>query len=194
MGIADSLRTWTGCHRRAGTARFTHRFPGSLAGLPCQLMLLRHLESLRAHGEWADAHFLSVLRDATVDVSAVMREVAHIRGAQEIWLARIEHRSPTLPIWPEWSPADLADAGPVVDVRLRAMFAELTAASLAQPLTYANLAGDTFHTPVGEILLHLMMHGHYHRGKANAALRSAGLAPVSVDYITWQREMAAASG
>lgn len=157
-------------------------------------MLLQHLESLRAHGEWADAHFLRVLREATVDVSAVMREVAHVRGAQEIWLARIEHRPPTLPIWPEWSPADLAELGPALDVRLRAMFAELTPESLVQTLTYANLAGATYDTPVGEILLHLCMHGHYHRGKANAAMSRAGLAPVSIDYITWQRQTAAAEG
>jgi uncharacterized damage-inducible protein DinB len=35
------------------------------------------------------------------------------------------------------------------------------------------------------------MHGHYHRGKANAALGSVKGTPVSVDYILWQRIAAA---
>ena len=68
-----------------------------------------------------------------------------------------------------------------------------TAESLAERLTYRNLAGHTFQDPLGEILLHVLMHGHYHRGKANAALREAGLTPAGLDYITWHREMAAAT-
>ena len=36
--------------------------------------------------------------------------------------------------------------------------------------------------------LHLLLHGQYHRGKANAAVCDAGATPVGVDYIAWHRE------
>ena len=156
-------------------------------------MLLQHLESLRAHGEWADAHLLRAVDHATVDVAEVIRELAHVRGAQDTWLARIQRGAPTISVWPEWSATELAHGGRLVDERMRALFATLSAESLAERLTYTNLAGHTFQTPLGEILLHVLMHGHYHRGKANAALRDAGLMPTGLDYITWQREMEAAS-
>ena len=65
-------------------------------------MLLKHLESLRAHGEWADAHLLRAVEHAAPDVAEVIRELAHVRGAQDTWLARIQRRDPTIPVWPEW--------------------------------------------------------------------------------------------
>lgn len=54
------------------------------------------------------------------------------------------------------------------------------------PVSYRNVAGEPFATPLGDILLHVMLHAQYHRGKANAALRVAGRA-AAVDYILWHR-------
>lgn len=146
---------------------------------------LSHLAALRAHGEWADQQLLGIARLAHVPLA--IRELAHVRGAQEIWLSRIERRVPTLAIWPEMSIDQLATAGATVDAAWRGCFATFTEDSLARAISYRSIAGDPFTTPLGEILAHLFMHGHYHRGKANAALSAAGVAPVSVDYILWQR-------
>jgi len=41
---------------------------------------------------------------------------------------------------------------------------------------------------VRDILLHVAMHGQYHRGQINQLLRGAGLEPISVDYIVFVRE------
>lgn len=162
--------------------------------------LLRHLASLRAHGEWADARLLGaadgitangITADATPAATAVLRELAHVRGAQEIWLSRIEGRPATIPVWPDYDAATLAQAGAVIDARLRRLFATLTPDALAQEIAYTNLQGLPFRTELGDILLHLLMHGQYHRGKANAALREAGAATVGVDYIAWHRESGA---
>jgi uncharacterized damage-inducible protein DinB len=153
--------------------------------------IVRFLEHQRAHGEWSDARLLQAVRGVAGDVSAVLRELSHLRGAQEIWLSRIEQRPPTMPVWPEWNATQLADAGVTLDEQLRTMFASLTAERLEEPLQYQNLAGLTFRTPLGHVLQHLLTHGHYHRGKANAALRDAGIPPVSIDYILWQRDAAA---
>ncbi len=151
-------------------------------------MLVRYLQSLRTHGEWADARLLGLVRDADADVTRVLRELAHIRGAQDVWLARIQGGVATIAVWPEWSAADLEREGAPLDARLREAFARLTPESLAEVITYKNVAGTTFSTPLGDILFHVLTHGQYHRGKANAALRDAGAGAIDVDYIIWQRE------
>lgn len=156
-------------------------------------MLLTHLRSLRDHGEWADAHLLSAVAGASVPVPAAIRELAHIRGAQETWLARIEQRGATLPVWPDLTIAELARAGSEVDAAMRARFEGLRDAALNDVVAYANSTGTHFTTPLGEILLHLLLHGQYHRGKVNAALRAAGAQPVGIDYIAWQRAHRAAA-
>ena len=154
-------------------------------------MLIRYLESLRAHGEWADRRLHGAVQSAPTDVSVALRELAHIRGAQDIWIARIEGRRPTLPVWPEWSALELERAAVQLDASMRALISRLTPETLGQTVAYATLAGVPFSTPLADILLHLLTHGQYHRGKANVALRSAGIEPVGVDFILWQREVAA---
>lgn len=147
-----------------------------------------YLQSLHAHGAWADGRLLEAARAAAGAPPEALREMCHVRGAQEVWLARIEGRVPALAVWPDLTLAELAVAGATVDAAWRAFLAELQPASLGQQVEYSNSAGRAFSTPLGEILLHLMTHGQYHRGKANAALRAAGADAPGLDYIMWQRE------
>ena len=125
------------------------------------MLLIRHLDSLRRHGEWADARLLDALRAAAAQVPAALRELAHVRGAQEIWLARIEGRAPTLAVWPETSVEELARAGTAVDLAMGRMSDALTDAALDRAVSYTN-----------------------------TALRAAGAEPASVDYIVWPRTVA----
>lgn len=153
--------------------------------------LITHLRALRAHGAWADARLLAAVRAADHPDPDAVRELSHVRGAQEIWLARIEGRAATLPVWPTLTVDELERAGRSVDAALAELFERLDEASLERGVSYVNTAGQQFSTPVGGILLHLLTHGQYHRGKANVALRDAGAEPVGVDYIVWLREQAA---
>jgi uncharacterized damage-inducible protein DinB len=148
------------------------------------MSFLLHLVGLRQHGEWADRRLIDAVRAAHAPLA--VRELAHIRGAQELWLARIEQRAPILPVWPDTSVEELATIGVAVDTAWRRLFDTLTDDGLSRAVSYKSIAGDPFTTPLGEILLHTMLHGQYHRGKANAALGVAGGSPVSVDYILWQ--------
>lgn len=148
--------------------------------------MIDHLRSLNEHGMWADARMLAAVQAAPDDSAEALRELSHVRGAQEIWLTRLEGTTPTIPVWPAWSAAELADASPSLDARLRAVIDALTADALAQPVHYRNLAGAAHETALGDILLHVMMHGQYHRGRANIALKSAGKDAVGVDYMLWK--------
>lgn len=149
--------------------------------------MLDHLRRLNAHGVWADARLLAAAQAAGGDLTPVLRELAHVRGAQETWLSRIEGRAATLPVWPSLTLSELARVGTAVDAQLTQALSSLTPSRLAAEVRYANAAGQIFHLPAGDIILHLMLHGQYHRARANAALREIGAAAMNVDFIVWQR-------
>jgi uncharacterized damage-inducible protein DinB len=149
--------------------------------------VIAHLNALHQHSEWADRRMLAVLIAAGAPVRGALRELAHVRGSQEVWLSRIERREATLPVWPEMSLDELAAAGQSVDLGWRRLLDGLSNAELARVVSYTNSAGQSFTTPLEEILEHVMLHAQYHRGKANVALRAAGLTPAGVDFIAWAR-------
>ena len=151
--------------------------------------MIEHLQRLARHGEWADARLLNAARAASGDCAPVLRELAHVRAAQEIWLSRIEGRAATLPVWPTLGCDELAAASTAIDGALRTLLASLTADALDREVVYKTSTGVTYRTTLGDILLHALTHGQYHRGKANAALRQIGADAANVDFITWVREM-----
>jgi uncharacterized damage-inducible protein DinB len=150
--------------------------------------MLDYLIKLASHGVWADARLVEAARRATGDIAPVLRELGHIRSAQEIWLSRIVERAPTVAVWPTLSADALAKLGPSVDAGLLDLLGSLTIADLSREIVYTNSTGTTYRTPLDEVLLHLLTHGQYHRGKANALLRASGAEAVNVDVITWLRD------
>ncbi len=58
-----------------------------------------------------------------------------------------------------------------------------TETTLAAPLTYHNTRGDQFTLPLGELILHCLDHGTYHRGQVNSLIKLAGGTPVAVNYF-----------
>lgn len=91
-----------------------------------------------------------------------------------------------LPVWPQLTVEELEEVGDVIDAKARDLHATLRVEDLPRAVRYRNTQGE-YETPLGEILLHVAMHGQYHRGKANALLRAAGLEPAPVDFIFWSR-------
>ncbi len=149
--------------------------------------MTEHLDLLRRHGVWADARMLTALRSATQVPPAALREQAHVRGTQATWLARVKGEQPLLEIWPDLTLDGLEEAGQVLDRMLHDLHSGLGRDDIGRVVSYHNSSGGPFETPLADILLHLALHGQYHRGKANAALRAAGVEPVAVDYIVWSR-------
>lgn len=114
------------------------------------------------------------------------------RRARWTWLARIEGRASRSAIWPALSPPEAADLAARLRADYTRLFDALTEERLAEPVSYTNSAGQAFTTPLGDILLHVVLHAQYHRGKVNVLLRQGGQAPVPADFITFVRGAPAA--
>ena len=150
------------------------------------------IRSLFRHMAWADARVLEGLR-ATPGIDAHAREqFAHILGAESVWLTRMLAQPQRVAVWPELS-LDECAAIAVENQQGFAAVLEEGASGFEREVTYTNSAGKTFTNRVIDILVHVAMHGSYHRGMISIITRRGGGTAVPTDYIAFVRGEAAAT-
>ena len=148
---------------------------------------------LCTHSAWADELLLGALGAADPPPPLAWREYAHVLGAESVWLDRLLRRPQRYAVWPELSPAEASSLAASLRGEYADYVARLTADELEERVPYVNSAGQSFETPVSDMLLQVFLHGQYHRGKINLMLRQRSLPPVPTDYIAWARGVPAAT-
>ncbi len=148
------------------------------------------IRRMLAHNAWADDLLLTALRSS--DDATAWREYAHILGAESVWLARLEARTSPVVVWPILSRPEVESLRVELASGYALYCSQLHSTSLARMLDYTTSAGQSFASRIDDILLHVALHGQYHRGKINVLLRRADLAPAPVDYISFARGAPAA--
>jgi uncharacterized damage-inducible protein DinB len=142
------------------------------------------IRKLWGHCQWADATVFKAVRDCPQD-SEVWREYAHILGVEAVWLARLEQRVSQVPVWPTLAVEDAEQLRAALITGYDVFIGALGEASLSDAVTYRNSKGAEFTTPMGDMLLQVLLHGQYHRGKINLLLRQTIDAAAPVDYISF---------
>ena len=141
------------------------------------------LESLN-YNLWANLESLSSVHSATNVPDRALAVIAHIPGAEQVWLERVRKTgSPTI-VWPHW---DLEETERQIRAAARDWRELLLGVELDSRVTYSNSKGESFANTVEEIARHVFFHGAYHRGQIATLLRSAGSSPVLTDYIHYIR-------
>lgn len=120
------------------------------------------------------------------DASIMMRILDHIHAVDRIFqhhLQGLPHtfRAPRSQSVPELQ--TLADSAKEVDDWYASYVGGLTRQDFEQPVDFVFTSGKPARMRRGEIILHVCMHGTYHRGNAGALLQLRGLTP-SRDAIT----------
>jgi uncharacterized damage-inducible protein DinB len=151
-----------------------------------------HLRSLLDHMAWADERVLESLRQPRVRARA-LELYAHVLGAEHRWLARLEGRVPTVEVWPRLTIAECERLGLENRVAFRNYVDRLTSDDLRRSVRYRNSAGQEFDGAIEDILVHVAMHGSYHRGQVTLLVRDAGAKPQPTDYIAFVRGVPAAT-
>jgi uncharacterized damage-inducible protein DinB len=149
--------------------------------------MLDHLGQLLAHLRWADDRALDSLRAMPSPDAEALTLLAHVLGAEEVWLARLENREPSVAVWPDLDLDGCHALARAVHDQLDRYLAELEPQHLDRLVSYRNSAGVAFESHVADILLHIAMHGAYHRGQVALAVRRAGARPLFTDYIAFVR-------
>jgi uncharacterized damage-inducible protein DinB len=151
------------------------------------------LSRLYEHLGWADARVLEALRAAPDPARRRPLELfAHILGSEHVWLARMMATQPRLAVWPSLT---LGDAERIAEENrevFRALLAGLGPDGLHRVVSYVNSAGASFENTMQDILIHVAMHGHYHRGQVALLLRDGGAEPPTTDYVAFIRGAPAA--
>lgn len=144
-------------------------------------------ERLVDHMAWANGRALGVVRETGEERSREL--LAHVLATERVWLARIRTGdSSGLEIWPELTVEQCERRLEENVAAYRSFLRSLPEDGLRRGATYRNSSGVEFTTPVGEILLHVALHGSHHRGQIARELREAGEEPVNTDFIQFARE------
>jgi uncharacterized damage-inducible protein DinB len=137
---------------------------------------------------WANCETLASLKTVPSGGEKPRNMFNHVIGAQRVWLSRFENPAPpSAQPWPELTLEECASA--IEDLRRQweELLDKLTPGKLAGELTYKTTKGIEYRTPVGDILMHLVLHSVYHRGQVAAAVREAGGKPAPTDYVVYVR-------
>ena len=65
--------------------------------------------------------------------------------------------------------------------------------SIGSKISYKDLKGNPYETPLWQIVLHVVNHGTHHRGQVSGFLRALGHTPPPVDLIAYYREISHAT-
>src|SRR5262245_23184264 len=133
-------------------------------------MTVQLIRELYDYHRWANRRLFDVAtglgENATRDmgkqwsVPTVKGMLAHVYGADAIWLSRWKGSSPTRLLGDADFPAlrDLRPAWDTLEADQRAFVDGLASADLGRPITYKNAAGEPFTVALGPLLHHVVNH------------------------------------
>jgi uncharacterized damage-inducible protein DinB len=151
------------------------------------------LQRLMAHMQWADQQVLTRFRDAhaeaeVTNLTEAVRLYAHVLGAERVWYLRLQKEDwHVQKVWPTM-PLDMCEKMAKENAELFKSYVDkLAEGDLDTLIPYTSSKGDSFNTKVGDILLHVALHGVHHRGQIAVTLRRVGIEPPVLDYIRFAR-------
>jgi uncharacterized damage-inducible protein DinB len=153
---------------------------------------------LFAYGSWANALAFGAAEalsaeqlsaTAASSFPSVGATLAHIVGAEWIWLRRWLGENPTAaPAWagqPELS--ELKAQLQEVEAERTRFLAALCGSAFGRVVSYRTLTGKAHSDPLGDLIRHVVNHSTYHRGQIATQLRQLGQKPPNTDLITYLR-------
>ena len=145
--------------------------------------MLETLMRLFRYDAWANAETLRSLKAMENPPARAVKLLAHIESAQWLWLERMKGVKQSLPVWPEWTLAEIEAQLPKLKREWKVFLGEKKAPDLALRFQYTNTKGEHYSNTIGDTALHVAMHGAYHRGQIALLVRDGGGAPAYTDFI-----------
>jgi uncharacterized damage-inducible protein DinB len=140
------------------------------------------------YDSWANSQSLASFKTVPSGTEKPLKTFNHVIGAQRTWLARFENPAPpSAQPWPDLTLEECTAAIEDLRRRWKDILDSLTPEKLAGELAYQTTEGVEYRTPVGDVLMHLVLHSAYHRGQVALAIREAGGKPVPTDYVVYLR-------
>jgi uncharacterized damage-inducible protein DinB len=135
------------------------------------------------YNAWANRESLRSLLAAKAVPARAAEVIAHIVGAEWLWLKRLGQSSPDLPVWPALSLHDCDAQLKALASAWKDLLRSTTDESLSQKIAYTNSKGEQWTNTVADVLTHVALHSSYHRGQIASLLGRAGETAAYSDYI-----------
>lgn len=161
-------------------------------------MTIDEARELFAYSTWASARMFEAAGtlspeqlSATVASSfpSVRGTLAHVVGAEWIWLRRWRGESPAAA--PGWvagaSLSELRDRLASIEADRDAYLTGLPDGDLARIVEYRTLSGQAGADRLEDLVRHVVNHATYHRGQVATQLRQLGVAPPGTDLVIYLR-------
>ena len=159
-------------------------------------MDLKSILFLYQYNCWANSRILEVAsvltpeqfsEDLGISHRSIQGTLAHILGAEWIWLKRCEGTSPrSLPAVQDFPSVKALTAGRLeLEKDYNRYLENLTDRSLDKVIRYTNIKGEEWAYPLGQILQHVWNHSTYHRGQVTSSLRQLGVSAVETDLLVF---------
>jgi uncharacterized damage-inducible protein DinB len=129
-------------------------------------------------------------RDFKTSDKTVAGTLAHAFAADRVWLGRIQGNPPASFIDDNDRRLDvLHQEWPALQQRWKQWAAPLTDQDVLAKISYKDLKGNPYQTPLWQILLHVVNHATHHRGQVSGFLRAMGHTPPPLDLIAFYRTL-----
>lgn len=174
-------------------------------------MSAQQIIELHQFGRWARNRLLEAIpavdRDdpftrPVADLGTIRAKFVHIMSAELVWIDRIGFDAPSRSASGMLTEEDVPDRAALterwagIDTRYDRLFAALSkggeggsnAPALERAINYKSLSGTPFQSTLREMLMHVALHGMYHRGQIATILSRLGGPTVSTDLIAYYRE------
>ena len=164
-------------------------------------MFLPHFRTLAAYNRWANVRLYDACaglsdaarkQDRQAYFGSVHNTLNHVLVGDRAWLDRIEGID-TGPVTLDAVLFDdfdeLREARAAEDDRIERVLAGLDETRTAGDLSYRNVAGKSYCTPLRLVLTHLFNHQTHHRGQVHGMLSQAGTSPPELDLIYYVRTL-----
>jgi len=132
---------------------------------------------LFAYDDWANREEVSHLRSFAAPPAKAIKILAHIVGTEWLWLGRLRRESKPAMVWPDLT---LDQVSQQID-RLRDEWPKEF--EKKDVVEYVNSKGEKWSSRADDILMHVILHGGYHRGQIATIVRQSGNEPAYTDYI-----------
>ena len=147
------------------------------------LPMLEEIRRLFTYDAWANLEAAQGLARAAAPPERARKILAHIVGADRLWLERLQPTGAKPDVWPELSPSACSEGMEEVARSWETFLDRLAPAGLERVIPYRNSKGEEWSGRVQDILMHVVMHSAYHRGQVASEMRGAGQTPACTDFI-----------
>ncbi len=111
--------------------------------------MLETLRRLFAWDAWANRATLASLHAAAAPPGAALRRMAHIMGAEWLWISRLEGESKPMAVWPDLTLSDCDREAARLDAAWARRLGGLSEEALSRRVSYVNSKGEPWENSDG---------------------------------------------